>query len=78
MIFQEFLAKLEGWKTSPDGEDFCPECWNQYLQRFSRKVRDAVKEDSIKTSKVAESRKVSDGWWVGCASCNKTVSVMTK
>lgn len=73
---EEFKSRLRGWVTSPDGEDFCPKSWAEYLKKRraeddpSGKILEMVKSDSKSTSKLAETRKAFDGWFVMCAEEN--------
>lgn len=71
--FAVFKKQLEGWMASPDGQDYCPKCWPQFLEKFEPKHRGMVIKDARPTAAVAEPRKSSDGWLAICESCGTDV-----
>jgi hypothetical protein len=75
--FVQFLHELKGWMTSPDGEDFCPECWKQYLDKLTGAQRVMALDNSGSTAgkHTAKTRKAADGWLAFCEKCGKDVFV---
>ncbi|MBU1164037.1 hypothetical protein KKA15_00570 [Patescibacteria group bacterium] len=53
--------------TILDGEDLCLECWQKFLDRIKDKQGEEylqdIKNDSCRTSEVADTRKSADGWF---------------
>lgn len=82
--YPDFLKKLEGWWVNPDGEDYCPECFPKWLDKFEPEMRQITKEDSrrLDDSKggYARNRRARDGWFVICngENCQRQVFVPFK
>ncbi len=72
---RKFKEALRDWRVSPDGEDFCPDCWPKYLNKFDNKYREMIQDDSSPLSKYAETRKASNGWFALCEECKKDAFV---
>ena len=82
---QKFKEALKGWRTSPDGEDFCPDHWGVYLDKFDERGRKIITSYSQATQKLAGYRKMRDGWGTICQyegkdkkACGRSVSVPYK
>jgi hypothetical protein len=68
------VEEIKNWMTSPDGDDYCCGCWGKYLKKFTPEQRIDIKKNSTHTSELVEYRKASDGYFILCEGCNKTVS----
>lgn len=67
----KFKELLKGWRTSPDGMDYCPDCWPKYLNKIDPKIREMAKEDAYPTADLGETRKSEKGWCAICEECSK-------
>ena len=77
MSLNHFTDKLRGWKTSPDGEDFCPKCWEEYIDNVKKQdvdIAEMMVKDGCDTATVAETRRSRDGWFTICCKCNQEES----
>lgn len=70
----EFRKVLKKWHQSPDGEQFCPDCWGKYLNRIKPEDREGVKNDSDSLNKRLENCKYRDGYLAMCEECGKAIS----
>ncbi len=61
--------------TSADGDDYCPDCWEKYLNQFDKNFQDAAKKDAKITAQkdIAKSRQCADGYQTFCAKCAKEI-----
>jgi hypothetical protein len=76
----KFKEMLKGWMTSPDGEDYCPDCWEKYLEKCGKEIEEMIKKTSHPAAswpkKVMEkTRKAADGWYASCEGCKKYIFV---
>ena len=61
-----FRQKLSGWMTI-ESEDYCPDCWKKYLERFSDRLDfNNMDASPTATRDIALSRKWADGFLVYC------------
>ena len=78
---EKFKAELKGWRSSPDGEDFCPDCWPKKLARLrinrdnsnsrDEEIINIFTNDSTPLDDIAKSRKIKDGYMALCSICKK-------
>jgi RNA polymerase-binding transcription factor DksA len=72
-LFKELLRK-GGWRTSPDGGDFCGADYGRYLSQFEGEEREMIKKESRKTADLAEWRaNTNEGWYVHCEKCDRSI-----
>ena len=84
--FVLFTNKLCGWKTSHDGEIYCPACWKRYLGMLRAKCHregcifdEGEYKDCRPAAQVdiAEVQRCREGWFAQCANleCQSNVFV---
>ena len=73
----EFEKALDGWVCSVDGDDYCPECWENYKQRARDDGMEEkyIEDGNVPATKMARYRKCREGWLVTCydEDCGKSV-----
>ncbi len=74
-VLGKFREKLEGWMTSADGDDYCPDCWKKYLSQFDAQLQESVKKDAKPTAQkdIAKTRKILEGYQAICEKCAKEI-----
>ncbi|MDP2598426.1 MAG: hypothetical protein Q8P49_01195 [Candidatus Liptonbacteria bacterium] len=68
-----FKERIKGWRTLPEGTDYCPRCWAN-LEKNKRLSEDSMKT-ARPTSDFVEQRKGTDGWSAVCQEGGEEVFV---
>ena len=75
--FEEFQNFLDGWRMNFDGDDYCPDCWPNYLALQSEVRHDALIDEASRTIDHASDRYYEDEriWHVFCEYCGAEITV---
>jgi len=77
---EKFKDVLKGWMTNPDGDDYCPVCWEIYFESFRRdeELIYLIETMSKTTFTLVVQRKILDDCLVTCSDCGRMVFIYNK
>lgn len=75
-MLSRFFEAVKGWWTYGGG-DYCPECWEKFLDSLSDSVRRTVYLGArlLASPEFAETHRCHDGYCASCEICFKDVFV---